>query len=304
MHPFETLKKLFALVISVLFVLILIVVLISINKDEPSNEGENQIKEYDYSNELNEIEAKAFYVYDVNANKVLFSKNEHDKLPLASITKLMTGFVVMDILPEGTLVKISKEDTALGSGTGLVVGESWKLKDLLTFSLINSSNDGIHAIASLANSINDTDLVYLMNQRAKNIGMADTVFINETGLDVNETLSGAYSSAYDAALLLKNIIKQNSGLIESTNRASKNFVSESNISHYAINTNSALNKIPSLIASKTGFTDLAGGNLAVIFDAGFEYPIIVVVLGSSQTGRFTDVEKLVNLSLRKISSYK
>jgi D-alanyl-D-alanine carboxypeptidase len=65
-----------------------------------------------------------------------------------------------------------------------------------------------------------------------------------------------------------------------------------------------LNKIPSLIASKTGFTDLAGGNLAVIFDAGFEYPIIVVVLGSSQTGRFTDVEKLVNLSLRKISSYK
>ncbi len=64
--------------------------------------------------------------------------------------------------------------------------------------------------------------------------------------------------------------------------------------HDAINTNDIVSRIPNLIGSKTGYTDLAGGNLTVAFDAGFDRPIIITVLGSSREERFTDVLKLVN----------
>ena len=59
--------------------------------------------------------------------------------------------------------------------------------------------------------------------------------------------------------------------------------------------------VPGLLASKTGYTDLANGNLVIAFNVGPMHPVIVAVLGSSQEGRFTDVEKLVNASIAKIA---
>jgi D-alanyl-D-alanine carboxypeptidase len=70
----------------------------------------------------------------------------------------------------------------------------------------------------------------------------------------------------------------------------------------ARNTNRETGKFPLLLASKTGYTDLAGGNLALAFDAGFNHPIVVVVLGSSYDGRFADAEKLVWSTLEYLQS--
>jgi D-alanyl-D-alanine carboxypeptidase len=63
--------------------------------------------------------------------------------------------------------------------------------------------------------------------------------------------------------------------------------------HEAYNTNDILTDIPNLLGSKTGYTDLAGGNLTIAFDAGYNRPIIVTVLGSSRNERFSDIKKLV-----------
>ncbi|MEI8123873.1 MAG: hypothetical protein WCG60_01745, partial [bacterium] len=63
----------------------------------------------DYSEILNSIGAKSYFVYDINNQKILFAKNEHEKLPLASITKLITGFIVMDVLPKTTIIDIPKD---------------------------------------------------------------------------------------------------------------------------------------------------------------------------------------------------
>jgi D-alanyl-D-alanine carboxypeptidase len=71
--------------------------------------------------------------------------------------------------------------------------------------------------------------------------------------------------------------------------------------HKAQNTNMDVDQIPGLIASKTGYTSMAGGNLVIAFDASIGRPIIVVVLGSSLDGRFTDVSKLVSASQNYIS---
>ena len=72
--------------------------------------------------------------------------------------------------------------------------------------------------------------------------------------------------------------------------------------HTATNTNEVVGSIPGLIASKTGFTDLAGGNLVVAFDAGINRPVIISVLGATKDGRFTDMEMLVNASLRALNN--
>jgi serine-type D-Ala-D-Ala carboxypeptidase (penicillin-binding protein 5/6) len=250
------------------------------------------------------IEAKSFYVLDILKNEAVFAKNEHLKLPLASITKLMSGLIVSDIMPDTTIITINNEDIAMEGDSGLVVGEKWKLKDLLDFSLIESSNDGMHAIAEALNyyeEVNNKDIIKIMNQRADILGLKDTVFINETGLDIDENMSGAYSSAYDVSLLLKKIIEDNQRLISNTNKQKENYISESKIKHTAINTNTYINEIPNLIASKTGFTNLAGGNLVVVFDAGFMHPVVIVVLGSTTDERFSDVVKLAKITLVKLS---
>ncbi len=290
----------------VIFILIIIYILylfFSAKSETTVSTQNTSTTTKDYSLELSSIEAKSYYVYDINEDKVIFEKSEHDRLPLASITKLMSGFIILDILPGDSTVTIDRSDTALGSGTGLIVGEKWKLKDLLDFSLINSSNDGIHALSRTFDAVYATQTVDLMNQRARDLGLKDTFFINTTGLDVDQYISGAYSSASDVAKLFKSILENNPALIESTNNQYKTFISESNFSHVAKNTNVSINNIPSLIASKTGFTDLAGGNLAIIFDAGFNHPIVVVVLGSSEEGRFKDVEVLVKTALEKITDF-
>ena len=261
-------------------------------------------KVFDYQSVLNTIEAKSFYVYDILDKKAIFNKNEHEKLPLASITKLMSGLVTLDIMPDTTIVTISKEDIAMEGDSGLIVGEKWKLKDLLDYSLMTSSNDGMHAIASTLNyyqAVNNKDTIKIMNERAQSLGLQDTIFINETGLDIDGNMSGAYSSAYDASSLLEKIVLENPALISSTNKQNENFVSESKINHKALNTNISINEISNIIASKTGFTNLAGGNLAIVFDAGFMHPMIIVVLGSTADGRFNDVVKLVKITLEKLS---
>jgi D-alanyl-D-alanine carboxypeptidase (penicillin-binding protein 5/6) len=303
-------KNRFLIIVSGLVVIFLCIFLIlKIQKaDTPAGGSTIEKSGFDYQSALNTIQAKSYYVYDITENKAIFSKDEHEKLPLASITKLMSGLVFMDVLPSDTTVTINESDIALDADNGLsdsfLPGEKWNLKDLLDFSLIMSSNGGIHAIASVFNNYeapNNTDIIEMMNDKAASLGLKDTFFINETGLDVDKDMSGAYSSAYDVSMLLKNIIKNNPSLIESTSENTEDFVSESNIKHVASNTDAVMNEIPGLIASKTGYTDLAGGNLAVVFDAGIMHPVAVVVLGSTVDGRFSDVVKLTQLALQKIS---
>jgi D-alanyl-D-alanine carboxypeptidase len=125
-------------------------------------------------------------------------------------------------------------------------------------------------------------------------------FTNETGLDEKDA-SGGYGTARDMAYLIAWALHNDPHLFEATTEESASFTSLSDKTHIAKNTDEIVNKIPSLIASKTGYTELAGGNLAIAFDAGLQRPIVVVVLGSSIEGRFKDVETLVQASFEYLS---
>jgi D-alanyl-D-alanine carboxypeptidase len=102
------------------------------------------------------------------------------------------------------------------------------------------------------------------------------------------------------AILFNHILKTDPMLLESTSYDSLLFTSQSGVSHRADNTDTIVRSVPGLTASKTGYTLLANGNLVIAFNAGLMKPVVIAVLGSSQEGRFTDVQKLVNAAILKI----
>ena len=248
------------------------------------------------------LTAKAVYVYDTTETRALFSKNEDAQLPLASLTKVMMAVSALSLLPENTVVTINPEFLKSEGDSGLYNDERWKLKDLLDLTLLGSSNDGANSIAAVAGAMGQQDLPYdleqkqfveTMNKKASELGLSQTYFLNPTGLDENKSISGAYGSARDVAHLFYYAIETYPKLFDVTRHQNRTFASLSSLTHEVKNTNTFVNKIPSLIGSKTGFTNLAGGNLVIAFDAGPNRHIIISILGSTEEGRFEDAEKLV-----------
>jgi D-alanyl-D-alanine carboxypeptidase (penicillin-binding protein 5/6) len=136
--------------------------------------------------------------------------------------------------------------------------------------------------------------VDVMNRRAKELGLTQMYFFNPTGLDLDIETAGAYGSAHDVAVLAATFLEQFPAQFEAT--AAAPTVSISNGAHAleAAATAAPLLDIPGLIGAKTGYTDLAGGNLVAAFDIKVGHPIIVAVLGSTRDGRFDDVKLLIN----------
>lgn len=276
------------------------------SKDQVANVI-SKVKSLEVFSNLN-LKAKAVLVYDLEEDKVLYKINQDTQLPLASITKLMTALVATELLPENSNITIKSEFLKEEGDSGLLSQESWNLKELLDFSLVTSSNDGVRSLASVIGATklnsNDYDLgrkdfIEKMNTRAKDLGLVQTFFLNESGLDVG-SVSGGYGSANDVNQLMKYIIINHPQILEATKYQNLSISSNSK-NHKAKNTNDIIGSIPGLFASKTGFTDLAGGNLVIAFDPSLGKPIVVTVLGSTAEGRFEDVGLLVNATLEYLN---
>ena len=257
------------------------------------------------------LEAKAAYVYDARTKTVLFAKNENTRLPLASLTKVMSALVAQDTSPLYGTVTISGEALQAEGDSGLYRDEQWSLKNLLDFSLVTSSNDGMRAVALSLGALSRADatsgeiindFVGEMNRKAGELGLKNTYFWNETGLDESDVKGGAYGTARDISALLEYILAHHSELFRATREVTTTFQSLDNYSHIAKNTNDVVAEIPGLLASKTGFTDTAGGNLIFAFDPELGRPIIVSILGSTEKGRFEDAHTLVGAVMGYISN--
>lgn len=237
------------------------------------------------------LEGESAVVYDLNTGQAIFSYNADKQLPLASLTKVMTALVSAQNLTAEQIITIQAIDLAPLGESGLVVGEKWTAKNLVDFTLTTSSNDGAAALArAVAGDV--PTFTKMMNDQAEAIGLTETYFLNPTGLDLGSQNSGAYGTASDIAVLMAYIATHYPDLMQATEKPSIRVSSLDQIAHYGPNTNKITREIPGLLASKTGFTDLAGGNLAILMDAGLDQKIAIVVLGSSEDGRFRDVKKL------------
>lgn len=234
------------------------------------------------------LTAKAAIVYDPTTKKVLFAKNADMQLPLASLTKLMSAETVLSLSDPDSIVTITQQDLKPEGDWGFKPGEEWRLRDLITFGLVASSNDAMAAAADAAPG----DVIVAMNRRAQELGLTQTYFSNPTGLDVDLETAGAYGSAHDVAVLAGTFLSQHPALFEASTGASITITSQGN-TLTATSTSLPLFSVSGLIGAKTGYTDLAGGNLVAAFDVGLNHPLIVAVLGSTRDGRFDDVKMLI-----------
>ena len=149
-----------------------------------------------------EITAPSAMLVEAETGTVIFEKNADEQRPVASVTKLMTLLLTFEALEEGTVsledqVTVSRAAAGqIGSQALLDAGAVYSLKELLKSTIIASANDSAYALAEyLAGT--ETDFVARMNERAQELGMTDTVYVNCTGLPVE----GQHTTARDVALL-------------------------------------------------------------------------------------------------------
>jgi len=304
----ESEMKFFVILALVLGVLLTLSLIFGLKTYRGDNSVPSEVVSQPFS-EINLV-AKAVYVYDIRTETILFAKNENTRLPLASLTKIMSALVAEDLSPSYGVITVSADALSSEGDSGLYKDEKWSLRNLLDFSLVTSSNDGMRAVALSLGALSRAgaspeeiinDFVGEMNRKANELGLKNTYFWNETGLDQSDVKGGAYGTARDVGTLLEYILNYSPELFAATKEVSTTLESLDSHLHVAKNTNSIVDEIPGLLASKTGFTDTAGGNLAIIFDPELGRPIIISVLGSTEEGRFQDMRTLIGAVMEYIS---
>jgi serine-type D-Ala-D-Ala carboxypeptidase (penicillin-binding protein 5/6) len=238
-----------------------------------------------------EIKAPSAVLMEAQTGKILYEKNDHEQRACASITKVMTLLLVMEALDSG---KIGLNDTVTtsehaasmgGSDIWLEPGETMSVDDMLKATVIASANDAAVALAEYVAGSED-EFVAQMNQRAKELGMKDTVFKNVNGLDED----GHVTSAYDIALMSRELIKHEK-IFDYTKTWMDNVRDGKT---QLVNTNKLLKSYQGITGLKTGTTGKAGSCISATAERN-GVSLIAVVLGSSTTSdRFNSAATLLD----------
>ena len=158
-----------------------------------------------------QLEAKSALLMDVATGTVLYEQNAHEALPPASVTKVMTMLLIMEAVDSGRIGlqdAVTASETAAAKGGSqifLKAGETMTAADMLKAIAVSSANDCACAMAEhIAGS--EAAFVEMMNRRAGELGMKDTRFVNCTGLDDGEEAKNHLTSAYDIALMSRQLL--------------------------------------------------------------------------------------------------
>ncbi len=243
------------------------------------------------------IEAKAAVVYDLATKKILYAKNAYAQLPLASLTKLLTMYAAFSEFSPNTPITIPANVTHLSEPHAFHAGQIFALASLARITLTASLNDGAAAIAEATAAQENRTLHETLAGVATALDLTQTYAVDGNGLDMNTAVSGGYGSAIDLARLAGAFVAEAPTVAAATTHRFAQATSTDGIFFRVKNTDPEVNAIPHLLLSKTGYTDLAGGNLALVFDVGIGHPVAIVVLGSSLKARFTDGMALVDATL-------
>lgn len=200
------------------------------------------------------ISANAYIVMDMDSGRVLEGTNIDKQSLIASTTKILTAITAIEYGDLESTVRINQDIlSAYGSGIYVQIGEKLKLDDLLYGLMLRSGNDAALAIASAVGGSKE-NFVFLMNEKAKSIGMKNSTFVNPSGLEENDG-SANMSTVYDMALLTKYAMQnEDYRRIVST----KEIIVKSSMKTYKwINKNKLLRSYSYCTGGKTGFTQKA-----------------------------------------------
>jgi len=242
------------------------------------------------------IEAKSgiSLLVDSQGNQeILFDKDSDEKLPIASLTKLITANIVLEHYDLSQIIEISHQAVGEEGNSGqFKIGETLTVENLLYSLLIESSNDAAEALTEV---IGKDAMVDLMNLEARAIGMENTRFFNPTGLEPDNPNGPInYSSTKDLATFVAYLLKTNPKILEISTFSEYNLYSPEGIFHHKLtNTNELLGEFSGAIASKTGWTPQAQGCLLLAIKAQNGRGVIInIILGSPD--RFEEMKKLIN----------
>jgi len=217
---------------------------------------------------------------DKDGNReVIFSKFPGRKLPIASLTKLMTSVIALEnYSPEQRTLISSKSLNQEGAAGDFFLNQDVSLNDLLRGMLVESSNDAAWATTEIMGTDN---FINKMNQKAVLLGLNETSFINPSGLDpINISEPINISTTRDLLKLTEYIIYNHPKIFEYTRDSSPK------------NTNILLYKIPEIYGGKTGYTDEAGGCILLVLKKDDNYYVNIVLGSDSRDSRFEEVLKL------------
>ena len=239
------------------------------------------------------VDAKSAILIDYDSGEVLFEQNPDEKVQVASIVKLMTILLTFEEIEAGNLsldeMLTTTENASSMGGSQVFIDPfvDYSVEDMLKSVIVASAND---ASVALAEKISGTEEAFVkkMNQRAKELGLDDTVYVNASGLPE----PGQYSTARDVAKLTKEVLKIKDYFNYSTIWMDK-LTHPSGRETEVVNTNKLIRYFKGCDGGKTGSTDEAGYCLTATAERG-GMRLIAVVLGANEaTLRFNETSKLL-----------
>jgi D-alanyl-D-alanine carboxypeptidase (penicillin-binding protein 5/6) len=233
-----------------------------------------------------QVTGRAFVVENGATGEVLAARNARARVPIASVTKLMTVLLTLERTRPSDVVTVSREAADVGeSSANLRAGDRLTVRELLEAALIQSANDAADALADYVGKGNEAHFVALMNQRARQLGLHDTHYVRPDGLDA----AGHVSSARDVTLLAR--ILMHRPLIRQIVRQRAASISGGHTLH---TWNDLLSTYPGLFGVKTGHTSKAGWNEVAAARRG-PVTVYATLLGSpDRYERNADLTKLLD----------
>ena len=252
-----------------------------------------------------DIVSKSAVLMDASTGKILYEKNSHEKLPPASVTKVMTMLLICEALESGKIkedddVQISETAASMGgSQIFLEPGEIQKVDTLLKSIAVASANDACVAMAEYVGGSVE-EFVVLMNKRAKELGMNDTNFVNTNGLPVDNH----YTSAYDIALMSKELLRHKKISKYLTTWMDEVVVGKKQAKIGISNTNKLVKHYTGATGVKTGFTQQAKYCLSASALRNNTHLIAVTLCAETSPIRFKDATSLLNYGFANYETVK
>jgi serine-type D-Ala-D-Ala carboxypeptidase (penicillin-binding protein 5/6) len=251
------------------------------------------------------LASQSAVLMDVGSGQVLFEKNSHEKLPPASVTKVMTLLLISEALDSGKIkltdkVQISERASEMGgSQIFLEPGEIQTVENLIKGIAVASGNDACVAMAEYVGG-SEESFVKMMNDKAKELGMKNTNFVNTNGLPVENH----YTTANDIALMSKELLKHDSMHKYLTTWMDEVVVGKKQAKIGLANTNKLIRHYQGATGVKTGFTQEAKYCLSAAAKRGDTHLVAATLGAATSKERFNDASSLLNYGFANYESVK
>lgn len=285
---------------SVIFILLAFMLSISIFKKPFSPTNATNINTETV--EKVSVESKSAILIEPFTGTVIYSKNETERLPIASMCKIMTLLLTFEEIDKGNLdldqeVIVSENAAGMGgSQVFLEKGGAYPLKELVKSIVVASANDASVAVAELICG-SESDFTAKMNQKTKDLGMNDTVFVNCTGLPK----AGQFSSAKDVSIMFSELIKHKEYFDFSRIWTDEIVHPENRVTQIS-NTNKLIRFYEGCDGGKTGYTKEAGHCLASTANRNGMRLVSVLISAPDGKTRFHDASSLFNYAFNNFTN--